>query len=104
MLAFILPLLKINQEDNPMEKKFEPSQAWEHFWNEVKPDIWAGLDNRQKNRIINANRDHQGLRKNHRNGRVINLGPERIEKILAEFAPGLYRVEKSVVFYFDDGI
>ena len=87
-----------------MERKFEAPQAWEHFWNEVKPGIWAGLDNKQKNRIINANRDHQGLRKSSRSGRVINLGPERIARILAEFAPGLYRVEKSVVFYFDDSL
>lgn len=87
-----------------MERKFEPSQAWEHFWNEVKPGIWPDLDKRKRNRIINANRDHLGLRKNSRNGRTINLGPERIEKILNEFAPGLYRVEKNVVFYFDDSI
>ena len=94
----------INQKHNTMENKFELSQAWEHFWNEVKPGIWSGLDYKQKNRITTANRDYQGLRKNNTSGKVINLGPDRIEKILSEFAPGLYRVEKTVVFCFDDNI
>ena len=102
--TIILSLPLINQKHNTMENKFELSQAWEHFWNEVKPGIWSGLDYKQKNRITTANRDYQGLRKNNTSGKVINLGPERIEKILSEFAPGLYRVEKTVVFYFDDNI
>ena len=81
------------------ETPLTPSEAWKHFWENVKPTIWTDLDNKQKNRLITAERDSRGLRKDNRSGKALNLGPDRIEKLLTEFADGHYRIEKHIVFY-----
>lgn len=88
----------MNGEKTPLT----PLQAWDDFCKNVKPIIWNDLSDKQKNRIINADRDKSGKRKNHRDGKPLALGVKRIERILAEHAPGRYRIEQHVVFYLNE--
>lgn len=66
--------------------------AWAHFWENERPLIWKKLTHKERNRLINAQRDAEGKRKD-RYGKPCNLGPKRIGDILAEYAPGKYQVE-----------
>ena len=77
-------------------------EAWAHFWKNEKPLIWKQLTHPQRNRLINAQRDAEGKRKD-RYGKPCNLGPKRIGDILAEYAPGKYKVETKTVVQLNEG-
>ena len=81
-----------------METQLTPLEAWEHFYTTVKPGIWKHLDNRQRNEIIIAQRDALGLRRDARTGKTVSLGVNRIARILARYAPTIYKVQTSTFF------
>ena len=70
-------------------------EAWAHFIEHVKPEIWATLDSRQKVRIDNADRDFHGKRIR-RNGAAHMLSADRIKAILSDLAPGRYQFIEQV--------
>jgi hypothetical protein len=69
-------------------------EAWEHFNNVVVPLRSIEWSDKDRNRVAQANRDYSGKRV--QKGKTVNLGPERIERILNELAPGLYLFEKNI--------
>ena len=78
-------------------------QAWEHFWENVKPAIWESLNKSQKNKLIVADRDTRGLRTDSRNKeKKLKLGPIRIERLLNEFAPNKYRFVHHTDVYLNE--
>lgn len=82
-----------------MEDVFlDAGQAWQDFYERVRPGIWSALDRNARRDINTAQRDWLGLRKNSA-GEVVRLGPERVARLLDRFAPGLYGVERRVVFW-----
>lgn len=79
-----------------MEKKIlTPEEAWEDFWTNVRPTFWkwGAVSDRMRNDLIVANRTARGLvSRIGKDGvkRVVSLGPRRMERIFAYYAPGRY--------------
>lgn len=79
-----------------MEQVFTPTQAWEHFWQHIRPAIWDGLTASQRDQLGKANRAyHKKL--------PAPLGVRRIERLLDEHAKGRYifRHGETIVLYND---
>ncbi len=70
-------------------------EAWAHFVQNVKPEIWDGLTTKERTRISNANRDFHGKRRK-KNGEPEILQDRRIKAILSALAPGRYRFIEQV--------
>lgn len=82
-----------------MDIRLTPLEAWRDFWQNVKPGLWetdifktpAGVQ--MKNELIVANRTAEGrVKKRRRDGSliVLNLGAQRIARLLSYYAPGRY--------------
>lgn len=80
----------------------DAKEAWRDFYEKVRPGIWGGLSRNERRDINTAERDYQGLRRR-RDGSVVQLGPERVARLLERFAPGRYGVEYRVVFWVKEG-
>lgn len=76
----------------------DAAQAWAHFYEHVRPAIWAGLTRDERRDINTAQRDYLGLRKD-RKGEPVALGADRVARLLDRFAPGKYGVERVVRFW-----
>ena len=82
-----------------MQQDFwDARQAWQDFYEQVRPVIWENLSRNDRRDINTAQRDFLGQRRD-RGGAVITLGPERVARLLERFAPGRYRVERVVRFW-----
>jgi hypothetical protein len=80
------------------ELEMSAGEAWLDFYRYVYPDIKAGLEWHERNRIITAHRDFMGRRKKS-DGKPQRLGADRIASILTTYAPERYRVEMRAVFW-----
>lgn len=79
-------------------KHMDAKEAWRDFFDNVRPNIWDGLTRNERRDINTAERDYNGLRR-YPNGSAIQLGPERVARLLERFAPGRYGVEYLVIFW-----
>lgn len=79
-----------------------PEEAWDDFYRVVYPTVKGTMEWHERNRVITANRDRHGKRKRE-DGTAYGLGAERIESILAQYAPGRYAVERRLVFRIVEG-
>lgn len=85
-----------------MQQDFlDARQAWQDFYLHVRPVIWDNLSRNYRRDINTAQRDFLGQRRD-RGGAVINLGPERVARLLERFAPGRYGVERLVRFWVEE--
>lgn len=67
-------------------------EAWDDFYQNVRPGIWANLSRTDRDQILKAQRAREGRAPR-------KLGWKRVERILSECAPGRYEVEVRVVFW-----
>lgn len=74
-------------------------QAWRHFYDSMRPGIWANLSLNDRRDINTAERDYQERRINPKTGVAFKLGAERVARLLDRFAPGRYGVERVVRFW-----
>ena len=79
-------------------KTMNEREAWQDFYEHVRPEIWAGLSRNERRDINTAHRDFKGRRKD-RHGAPLVLGAERVARLLDRFAPGRYGVDRRVVFW-----
>lgn len=78
----------------------DAAAAWADFYERVRPEIWTDLTRNERRDINTAQRDFLGTRKD-KNGVVLKLGAERVATLLERFAPGVYGVERRVVFWLN---
>lgn len=74
----------------PLEA-FDNFLAWVHYSGK-----WDALNDKEKNRVITARRDRDGLR-----GQRHQLGAGRIKRILDDYAPGRYEFREVVILKED---
>ena len=67
-------------------------QAWQDFTKNVKPGIWKSLTYAERNAIQQAEKDFLNRRIDIR-GKPVNLGMDRVKRILEQYAPGRYEIE-----------
>lgn len=80
-----------------MERPLTYLEAWEDFnaWFR-STEKWKELSTAERNAIVNAQRDFEGARIDSKSGKVLHLGPRRIEGLLTKYAPDRYRFERVV--------
>ncbi len=80
------------------EKKIlTPAEAWADFWTNVRPTFWkwSVMSDQMRNDLTVANRTAEGkVSRIGKDGvrRVVNLGPRRMERIFAYYAPGRFEL------------
>ncbi len=67
-------------------------QAWRDFAQNVKPGIWESLTCAERNAIQKAEKDFRNERVDIR-GRPVNLGMDRVKRILEQHAPERYEIQ-----------
>lgn len=75
-----------------MQKPLTPIEAFNDFLDWVQESgKWETLTKQERNRIITARRDRDGLR------RGLGLGTDRIKSILFKHAPGRYEYVEGFI-------
>ena len=65
-------------------------EAWNHFYSRFKGTAeWHALNDKQRNTLINADRDSRGARMG-RDKKPLRLGYARVRALLSLHAPGVY--------------
>lgn len=72
------------------------NEAWNDFWNNVRPAIWQDLKTADRNTLQQARRAAEGKVKDGK-GRAVPLGIRRLKRILDTYAPGRYRFETYII-------
>lgn len=67
-------------------------QAWQDFAQNIKPGIWGNLTYAERNAIQQAEKDFRNQRTDIR-GKPVNLGMDRVKRILEKYAPERYDIE-----------
>lgn len=80
-------------------KHMTPEEAWDHFWENVYRKEILGTrggmyTKQQRNALRTAQRDRLGKRTRKDGGKNIGLAPDRVRRLLDEFAPGKYVVHE----------
>ena len=73
-------------------KILNKDQAWQDFAQNVKPEIWSDLSVSERNGIQQAEKDFRNERTDIR-GKPVNLGMDRVKRILEQYAPERYDIE-----------
>ena len=78
-------------------KEVNYRDAWALFYAWVRlPENWERLNNKEKNRIYNAQRDYEGKHKN-KEGRVMWLGYDRTKDLITSIRPGWADFQEKVI-------